>query len=322
MASIPQQPGEWNLAYVPNVWTVESTNTETAAIAVEINGTIVATIRNNHNQAGVAHFDVSKILQAQLEPNFFETIQKVSDLEALSLNYRVRYGDVLDSGAIDWTAFSATKYVVNGYDDWRILDWDESPYRASITQTIACESGPGSNVRIDEKDYLTNYPGIIPVKSTDYHTLSFFNWIGNFTAEQWADQPWFVSLDFLTTTGTEQAVYVISDASGLGPRTSNSDLGPYIYNASEYIGHVGAGPKNLQDAGLWPANVISYDVNIYGLDKCYYDANGAPMASNNTAPSTWGAANTTYNTAIGIWSAINGSSMAPWFGTLCTLSHL
>ena len=285
MASITQQPGLWNLAYVPNVWTVQSTNTDTAAITVEINGTEVATIRNNHNQAGVAHFDVSKILQAQLEPKFFETITNVSSLESLSLTYRVRYGDVLENGAIDWTAHSAVKYVTNGYDDWRVLDWDESPFRAAPDTTTPCEVGSANNVRIDQKRFLTNVPDIIKVTSDDYHTLSFFNYIQNTTIEQWADQPWFVEFEFSYDNGqpSTTASYLIYDTAGLGPRIASDDLGPYSYDPSEYIGHLGCGPKNLQDAGLWPSNGTS-----------------------NTAPGQWGSTTTTYNAAVGTWSATNG----------------
>lgn len=314
MASIQQQPGLWNLAYVPNVWTVQSGTTDSAAIAVEVNGTTVATIRQNHNQAGVSHFDVSKILQAQLEPKFFETIPQVSDLENLSLQYRVRYGDVNANGTINWTAYSATKYITNGYEDWNILDWNENPYRATITDTTLCEVGSASNVRIDEKSFLTNYPGTQKVTDNDYHTLSFYNWVANQTSEVWADAPWFVEITYTypdATTST--ASYTILEAAGLGPRTATDDLGPYIYEPSEYIGHIGVGPKNLQDAGIWPPegvadtavnawnltgtttydnatgpwngtsstqNVDLYSVRIYSLDRCYYETAGAPPANN------------------------------------------
>ena len=314
MASIQQQPALWNLAYMPNVWTIQSATTTTAAISIEINGTVAAEIRQNHNAAGVAHFDISKVLQSYLEPLFYENTTLVSELDNLSLNYRVRYGDVLDSGAIDWTAYSAVKYITNGYEDWQILDWNEDPFRDAPTQVDACEVGTANNVRIAQKRFLTNVPGVIKVTDNDYHTLSFFNWIANATIEQWADQPWFVELTFNYDNGQPASsyAYLIYDGVGLGPRIASDDLGPYTYTPAQYIGHVGVGPKNLQDAGLWPAegqadtavqnwnvaaetyntavgpwngtsvqgNVSLYGVNIYSLDRCYFETAGAPPANN------------------------------------------
>ena len=268
-ATLTQEPSEWNLAYLPNVYVV-STATGLAEIQVEVEGTIVATLKQSENPAGRSMFDVSKILQSYLSINNNEEITKVQPSNGEVLTYRIKYGEVQSNGTVIYTGFAATKYVLNGYDNWRQLNWDETPFRSGVTE-FACES-PGYTGLVDQKRFLTNFPTEYSIRDNEYHTLSFFNWLENFTNAFANTQPYFVDLKFYNATGSliSQHAYSISDVTGLGPRTDCNDRGPYSYVSNEMIGHVGVGPQNIKDAGIiWYPQTASYVVSLYSLNECF-----------------------------------------------------
>ena len=162
---------------------------------------------------------------------------------------------------------------------------------------------------------MHNYPNdAIPVRSSVYHTLSFFNRISNFDdGSMWGnnEQPWAVRIKFFDVSNQliQTAIYVLSDATGLGPRTNfNSSTIP-SYQSSEWIGTIGAGPQNLKDAGYWPqsspaiwnqvvqvwgnyaviwnlatstAIVDHYTVDVMSVNMCYWGEFGAPANDNAT----------------------------------------
>lgn len=312
MANLTQQPNEWNVAYVPNVFTVSDLGTaDQFYLAVEINGSIVTSFRQPANPSGVAHFDVSKVLQSYLEPSFYEETTFVSETPKETLSYRVQFGTIT-GGVIDvGLGYSLFKYVINGYDNWRTLNWDDALYNPNASQ-ILCDS-VGSTARYSEYNFLTNYPkDAYPLRSNTYHTLSFFN-----RMENWADgtawdgtviQPAFGVIKYYTSNGAliQTSIYSINETKGLGPRLDYNSNTQNSYTDDQIIGTIGVGPQNLKDAGLWPnggtspqiwnlvvqqwnnntniwnlggsgaALVDYYTVDIYSIDQCYWNDNGAP----------------------------------------------
>lgn len=271
-AILTQEPSLWNLAYLPNVYVI-TTGTGLAQIQVEINGTIVATLKQSENPAGHSMFDVQKILQSYLQPNNNEQITKVQASNGEVLSYRIKYGEIQTDNSVVYTGFAATKYVLNGYDNWRVLNWDETPFRSGVTE-FECES-PGYDGLVQEKRFMTNFPTEYTIRDNEYHTLSFFNWLENYTLAQFQDQPFFVDIKHYNAAGFQiaQYNYAISDVTGLGPRTNCNDNGPYTYATGEWIGHIGVGTQNLLDAGLLHPNSVRYVITLYSLNGCYNDLN-------------------------------------------------
>ena len=90
MANIAQQPNQYNSAYVPNVWTVDGLGSaDRYTLTVLINSQPVATFKQPANPVGVAHFDVSKVLQSYLEPYFDENVIHATDTPNAFLSYQV-----------------------------------------------------------------------------------------------------------------------------------------------------------------------------------------------------------------------------------------
>jgi hypothetical protein len=316
-----KEPNQYNLAYVPNVYTLTGLNAEDKyAIGVEVNGNIVATFQQPSNLNGVAHFDISKVLQSYLEPTFVETTQFATATPGESLTYRVLYGSTTD-GIPAWDGFSLFKTVINGYDSWRVLNWDDSAYNPSATLE-ACES-IGDGTRWSSANYLTNYPkSSYPLRSNSYHTLSFFNRMENWENEEgvailWPGttaQPAFGVIKFYSPTGSliQTSIFSLDESNGgLGPRQNYNSTSLSNWEDKYIIGTIAAGPQNLKDAGLWPTNGIPaqiwgqitqtfgsntniwnlgastsviayYDVEIYSLDQCYWNFNGAPANEDAT----------------------------------------
>jgi hypothetical protein len=317
MANLLQQPNEWNLAYLPNVFTVDDLGTaDQFYLAIEINGSNVASFRQPANSSGVAHFDVSKVLQSYMEPQFYETTSYVTDTPLESLSYRVQYGTITNNTIDLGLGYSTFKYVINGYDNWRTLNWNDDNFQF-VGQLQACE-GPGNTLgRIDGGEFLTNYPkDSYPLRTNSYHTLSFFNRL-----ENWGDgtlwpgtviQPAYAVIKFRTDQGAliQTSIYSIDANNGLGPRANYDSSTIGNYTDDQLIGTIGVGPQNLKDAGIWPnggvipaqvwnqvtqvfgsntniwnlggsvgALVASYSVEIYSVDWCYWEANGAPSDS-------------------------------------------
>ena len=274
-AVLTQQPSEWNMAYAPLVFVMSGLGSADKYIVyVEVNGQNIATLRQPENPAGVGIFDVSNIIQAYLEPEFVETTPRVAPSTTAACTYRIKYG-IETAGVPEFTGYSATKYALNGYVNWRQLNWDVDPFRTGVTE-FACES-PGYDGLIDQKRFLTNYPGEYTIRRDEYHTLSFFNQFENFTLAQFQDQPYFVDIKHYNAAGAQitQYNYVISEDTGLGPRMNCNDQGPYEYNLANWIGHVGIGTKNMTEAGLpIPAQSVKYTVTLYSLNGCYYGLNG------------------------------------------------
>ena len=76
MATITQQPNEFNLAVGPNIWVIGTLGTANRfVLGVEIDGSLVATFKQTPNPAGVGIFDINQILQSYLHSQFIETTE-------------------------------------------------------------------------------------------------------------------------------------------------------------------------------------------------------------------------------------------------------
>lgn len=260
---------------MPNVFTVTST-TGTAALRVLVNGVEVAVLKQTENPAGSCHFDVSKVLQSYLETSFVEETPFATQSNGEVLSYRVQYGEVPVGGGLPvYSGYSFYRYVINGYSNWRDLNWDSSMMAPSASFFICEEIGAGPNATVYPAEYLTNYPNNYQIADNEYHTLSYINVVSNVGPATMQEQPYFAVITYYNASdiviGIE--IYALSEAKGIGPRIDCNDLGGYDYTTNELVAHIGAGPQNLKDAGIWLAN-DHYTVEIYSLDACYYDANG------------------------------------------------
>ena len=321
MANITQQPSEWNLAYIPNVWTLSDIGTaDSFYLAVNIDGNDVAEFRQPPNPAGVAHFDVSKVLQSYLKPDFVEETTFAAETKKETITYRIKYGTVTNNVIDTPVNFSiGFKHAINGYGNWRDLNWNSTPEQFR-GQLQLCESGPGDNLgRLISGQFLNNYPlSQFPLRSSSYHTLSFFNRLENWNdGTLWPGtviQPAYVEIKYYTSQNAliQTSIYSIDAQRGLGPRTDFDGSTMASYTDDQLIGTIGAGPQNLKDAGLWPnggiapqiwnqvvkqwnnnqniwnlagtgsALVDRYEINIYSVDWCYWEANGAPQDAQAT----------------------------------------
>ena len=318
---VTQRPAEYNLVVSPNVYTLSGiapTDTAYALLIEEWNevlntSTEIATIQQPANPAGVAHFDIAKILQSYMDIKFVEETSQGTPTDGTTYSYRVRYGSVVNNVPVYENGYDTVRYVINGYDDWRTMNWPAQSGFIPNPVAITCETSGANAVMPKVYNYLHNYPNTsIPVRDASYRTLSFFNRIANWNnGVIWAmnTQPYAVRIKFFSTGGTliQTAAYVLSLATDLGPRGAytSSTVGPYT-NA-ETVGTIGSGPQNLMDAGLWPngspaiwnqvqqqwgnyaviwnlaqstAIVDSYTIDIMSIDQCMVNADGPPISPN------------------------------------------
>ena len=261
MASIAQQPNKNNSAYVPNVWTLSGLGSaDRYVLEVEIDGTVVSTFKQPANPQSVAHFDVQKVLQSYLEPAFVETTAQAANTPNAHLTYRVNYGT--ETGTVTTIdGSSAYKYVINAYDDWRVLNSDLSDFIPE-PDPVPCEIGSNTNaVYTEEFSFLTNYPEArYKVRSDEYKTLSFYNRIANFdNGTTWGpnEAPFFVRI----TTALEDVVYTIDNV-----RTDCTDMTVTYADDDSIITTIGAGPANIES--LLSLAYDSYQIRVYSYNYC------------------------------------------------------
>ena len=310
--SITQQPSDYNLVVQPNVWTIGGITVESGyALIVRdyLSGLAIATIKQPANPAGVAHFDVSRILQSQMSTSFYETTTNVAPTPGEVYTYYVSYGTYTNNIITETGDSIGQKVVLNGYDNWRNLNWNDTPFNPS-PDLVVCEFADYNAEYTSEYSFLTNFPAdAYKLRSSSYHTLGFFNRIANWEeSPNWElnMQPAYVRIKFfdIATNLIQTVIYSISADNGLGPKLTYQDYGPIpTYTNSEIVGQVGAGPQNLKDAGYWPSvtgsiwNLVvqtwgnyaviwnaastavivdNYTVEILSLNQCYWDVEGAP----------------------------------------------
>ena len=318
--TVTAQPQKYNLVVGSNVWTLGSITSNEDSYVLQLErynegtgvATTIATIQQPPNPAGVAHFDVGKILQSYMDIAFVEETEQASTTDGATLTYRGSWGSVTD-GVITINGTSALKHVFNGYVDWRELNW--SLWNKYVANPVAnqCETGTYTDANYPARtEFMTNYPNDIPVRSSTYHTLSFANRIGNYNnGTDWgnSEQPYGVRIKWYDVNDNliQTVIYAISGTTGLGPRTGFNQLpgGGFAYYDFQWIGTIGAGPQNLKDAGYWPqsnpaiwnqvvqtwgneiqiwnlatatAVVSYYTVEVCAVNMCYWGLNGPPQS--------------------------------------------
>jgi hypothetical protein len=299
MAFLQQQPNRWNLAYAPNIYTVQFTQnpyeqpSDKLVLTVEIEGVEVARFKQAPNPAGAAHFDISRVLQSYLNPSFVESTSLLAPTPGAALTYQAKYG-IENNGVTTIQGAAAVKGVLNGYTNWRTIKWSYLDYIPWPNfETCLCElptcidnaayPGPFGTTLYN---YLSNWPttnsaGIksYKVRNDEFKTLSFFNRIVRWDSGQmWGpnESPFFVKYDFYNSAGTllETNIKTISELTGLPVRTDCNDLTTHDHTFAELVGTIGSGPQNLKNAGIWNTSAASYNISIYSINACYINDNG------------------------------------------------
>ena len=137
-------PGEWNKAFGPNVFTLYNTSSSTTQIYyVEIwnydYSQKLATMRQNKNLAGVTHMDVQKILASNVEPQRgLEATSQLATAAPETFEYNVKCGYISTTNVPIITFESATTYKVTmGRKPFNELQWDELPYISDYTDVVS-----------------------------------------------------------------------------------------------------------------------------------------------------------------------------------------
>ena len=272
MATIAQQPNEYNSAYVPNVWVLDNLGSaDRYVLTVNINGSNVATFKQPANPAGVGIFDISKVLQSYLQTQFVEETTYATDTPGSFLSYQISYGT--ETGlTVAYDGLSTTKHVINAYDNWRVLNSDLSAFLPNPTSVI-CET-PGANVNAVYAEpfrFLTNYPGTYKVRSNEYKTLSFFSRNTN-VGPLWGpnEAPFFVVFTYFQNgLQVAQGAYTLANFRGSSLRTDCQDMTVTLTDDNS-ITTIGVGPQNQTDAGI-TGTWDSYRVDVMSYNYCDID---------------------------------------------------
>ena len=269
MASITQYPNVFNSAYVPNVFVVDGIGTaDRYVLQVRSGNTVLSTFKQPPNAAGVGIFDVQRVLQSYLDSQIFvEETSKLAQTAGALFRYNVLYGTETGN-ATSVSSQGVTYNVINAYDGWRVLNSDYTPF-VPVPTTFECETGQDIAVSYSTQyDFLTNYPGTIPVSATDWRTLSFINFVPATENDNivYNKAPFWVRItSTLNGAAADDIVYAISAVNGLPIRTDCNDGTETFTNATR-IGTVGVGPQNI--APLLTNPYDAYRVSIYSYDVC------------------------------------------------------
>ena len=286
MATISQQPNMWNLAYVPNVYVLNNLGSaDSYVLQVLVDGADVATYVQPANPAGVAMFDVSKVLQSFLSTQSVEDTATFAPTPGALLAYQVRYGSMTDN-IIVFDGTTPVQFALNGYADYDIINWDYSNHIPTPTDFECLSELPPPNpinaIYTQEYNWLTNWPttynGIktFKVRSDEHRTLSFFNIISNFQdGTMWGanESPFFVKITYYNAVGSilEIDIKTMTDVLGLGTRTDCNDSSSSLADVEDYVGTMGVGPWNIANGALtwtYPNQTAAYLIEIYSKDVC------------------------------------------------------
>jgi len=270
MASITQYPAIFNSAYVPNVFVVDGIGAaDRYVLQVRTEGNqVLSTFKQPANASGVGIFDVQRVLQSYLNSEtFVEETPKVTSTPGALFRYRVFYGT--ETGTVITLNNQGIVYnVIDAYDNWRVINSDLSGFIPAPT-TVECDTSPDLNVVYTTPfEFLTNYPGTIPVATTDWHTLGFINTapVTENDNISFNKAPFWVRITTtLNGASADDIVYAISAVNGLPVRTDCND--PSItYTDATRIGTVGIGPMNI--APLLVSPYDAYQIRIYSYNIC------------------------------------------------------
>lgn len=270
MASITQYPSIYNSAYVPNVFVLDGIGAADRYVLQvrTAGGSVLANFKQPANASGVGIFDVQRILQSYLTASYFvEETERATTTPGALFRYQIFYGT--ETGTIQTIQGQGIIYnVINAYDNWRVLNTDYAPY-VPVPTAIECDLSQNENaVYATTYEYLTNYPGPIPVASTDYHTLSFINQIGVSGLQlPYNEAPFWVRI---TTTNNgspaDDIIYALSTANGMPIRTDCNDASVIFTSDAERIATIGTGPQNISPLLVSPYD--AYQVRVYSRNAC------------------------------------------------------
>ena len=269
MASITQTPNTFNSAYVPNVFVVDGIGTaDRYVLQVRQGNTVLSTFKQPPNASGVGIFDIQRVLQSYLTSQIFiEETVKLSNTPGALFRYNVLFGTETGTN-VTLTSNGVIYNVLNAYDNWRTLNSDLTPF-VPQPGTLDCETSQDLNVSYPTSyDFLTNYPGTIPVSLTDWHTLSFINMAPSVETNNivYNQAPFWVRINTtLNGNAADDIVYAISAANGNTVRTDCNDAFDSFTDANR-IATVGAGPMNI--APLLVSPYDAYQVRIYSYNVC------------------------------------------------------
>ena len=270
MATISQQPNLYNGAYLPNVWVLDGLTTEDRYVLnVLVDGATVATIKQPANPEGVGIFDVQKIVQSYLEPGFVEDTTFASDTPGAVMSYQIEYGTETGT-AVNIDGTSTTKFVINSYDNWRVLNQDLTSVLPE-PGFITCGNSNITPRYASPLNWLTNYPEDYKVRTNEYKTLSFFSTNVNI-GPNWGpnEAPFFVHIEYFNEAGSTlaNAVYTLGQTFGSSLRLNCQTMTVNQTNDNR-ITTIGVGPQNQQDGGItWDANWAYYIVHVHAYNHC------------------------------------------------------
>ena len=152
-------PGEWNKAFGPNVFTLYNTSSSVTQIYyLEIwnydYSQKLATMRQNKNLAGVTHMDVQKILASNVEPQRgLEATSQLATSAPETFEYNVKCGYISTTNVPIITFESSTTYKITmGRKPFNELQWDEAPYISDWNNI-----GTGLHTINDPCDWMTDW---------------------------------------------------------------------------------------------------------------------------------------------------------------------
>lgn len=200
--SLAENPGQWNKAYGPNIFTIYNANEGTfdryvLQIWDATNTNKLAEVRQLANLAGRAHFDVARILQNQMETHkYLENIPLFSGSEEETLEYNIKYGYTIQNETVVIQGEAGPYYCMAGRKAFNEELFEITPYTAEYNEQGQGLHGiQGPALMLTDfthsvlKSSLTggipleyNQPAYVDarvqkIRRNEYHTLSFVNHI-------------------------------------------------------------------------------------------------------------------------------------------------
>ena len=178
--TLTHQPNEVELAYGPVIVTTYNSDTDGVQHAMKVfdsAGNQLAFYRQPPNPVGYTHFDISKILQRQLQPDpLLEGITALDTSEDEVFEYEFTYGhiDPTSNTYISASDPIADKRVLYGRKTFSEVDWSKTPYVPTLFENT--EVTPPENEIISRGRFLSDrtyytqdastLPGTVPTKVT------------------------------------------------------------------------------------------------------------------------------------------------------------
>jgi len=296
MINITQSPPQNNPAVGPNVWVLSGlVGANRYVLSIEIGasivgdvllpGTLVATFKQTPNPSGVGIFSIGEVLQSYLgDGDLSYPIEEtyLGPTPGAAILYRIRYGFEIGD-QITYEGYSPFKVVFNGYKEQWDVNWPESAkfVKNLVALPDPCEDTyalPSPNRFLRELYNLNNEVQTAPVNINDWHTISWLNYGGQvFNQEPFGGNaevisnldksPTYVKYEFFSnadlTGPIGESIVPLTTANGF-PIRPESYTDEWNITNPLLVGTLGSGPRNLQEAGIWPADIVkSYKISLW-----------------------------------------------------------